>query len=112
MRIPDACRGGVARGCRLRRLRRVKQPVGARLAQGLHATAYNGSMPASGPVLAGCQVSADRRSLLLKFDAAGLKGEAVVFNRSSTVDKEDTALCEPETPAFFTAPGCRQKAAG
>ena len=29
---------------------RMKKPLGKRLAQGLFATAYNGSMPVSGPV--------------------------------------------------------------
>ena len=71
---------------------RMKKPLGKRLAQGLHATAYNGAMPVSGPVIAGCQVSADARSLVLEFNGTLLKGDGVVFNTSNTVAKEDTAL--------------------
>lgn len=71
---------------------RVKKQVGQRLAQGLLATAYNGSMPVSGPVLAGCQVSADKQSLLLKFAAAGLRGETVLFDQSNTIAKEVRAM--------------------
>ena len=36
---------------------RLKRPLGRRLAQGLHALAYNGSMIAAGPVFGGCAVA-------------------------------------------------------
>ena len=70
---------------------RMKRPVGRRLAQGLHATAYNGTMPVSGPVLAGCQVSGSK--LYLRFNKTLLKGEKVLFNSDRTIEAEDTALC-------------------
>ena len=70
---------------------RMKRPLGKRLAQGLHATAYRGRMPLSGPVLAGCRVSG--ASLTLHFDEGLLKGEGVTFAGASTVEAEDTALC-------------------
>lgn len=70
---------------------RMKKPLGKRLAQGLHATAYNGSMPAGGPVLAGCQVSGS--VIHLRFNNTLLKGETVLFNSSRTIEAEDTALC-------------------
>jgi hypothetical protein len=71
---------------------RMKKPIGRRLAAGLHATAYNGSGPVSGPVLAGCSVEEQGRILSLRFNTALLKGQGVLFNDSSTVAKEDTAL--------------------
>jgi hypothetical protein len=70
---------------------RIKRPVGKRLAQGLHATAYNGTMPVGGPVLAGCQVSGSAIHLL--FNKTLLKGEKVLFNASNSIEAEDTALC-------------------
>ena len=70
---------------------RMKKPLGRRLAAGLHATAYNGSGPVIGPVLAGCSVE-DGRILRLKFNTKLLKGQGVLFNSSSTVAQEDTAL--------------------
>lgn len=69
---------------------RMKKPLGKRLAAGLHATAYNGTMPAGGPVLGGCSVAG--KALTLKFNVELLKGQGVLFNTSSTVALEDTAL--------------------
>lgn len=71
---------------------RLKRPLGQRIAQGLHGTAYGGTGPITGPFLAGCQVSSDGNSLRLSFDSKLLRGEAVVFNSSNTIEREDTAL--------------------
>lgn len=72
----------------------MKKPVGDRLAQGLHAFAYNGTEIASGPVFTGCTVRQNRNSasLTLTFDATLLRGESVGFDPQNTVKKEDTAL--------------------
>ena len=80
---------------------RMKKPLGRRLAAGLHSTAYNGSGPVIGPVLTGCSVEEGSPwQLRLKFNATLLRGQGVLFNASSTVAKEDTALyvaCLPHT---------------
>ena len=44
-------------------------------------------------VLAGCEISTDGGSLVLRFNASLLRGESVLFNSSNNVAKEDTALC-------------------
>ena len=66
-------------------------------------------MPASGPVLSGCQVSSSSSggggrteeeggsqssslTLTLRFDSTLQKGEHVTFNSSNTIAAEDTAL--------------------
>jgi hypothetical protein len=59
---------------------RTKDVIARRLAQALWATVYappGTPLLASGPVLAGCDLAADGRSLTLTFDAAALKGEAL-----------------------------------
>jgi len=61
---------------------RVKSQVGARLAQGLHAAAYNGSgMIAAGPVLSGCRHAKDKKTLTIFFNSSLLRGETVLFNK-------------------------------
>ena len=78
---------------------RMKKPLGRRLAAGLHSTAYNGSGPVIGPVLTGCSVEEGSPwQLRLKFNATLLRGQGVLFNASSTVAKEDTALYVPCLP--------------
>ena len=71
---------------------RVKKAVGMRLAQSLHAVAYNGTAIAAGPVFDGCDIAADGLTLTLRFDKKLLKGERVLFDATNTIEKEDTAL--------------------
>lgn len=71
---------------------RMKTPVGARLAQGLHAVVYGSSSLASGPEFAGCTLDTNSKQLVLTFNLSLLRGEKVIFNQNNTVAKEDTAL--------------------
>ncbi len=53
---------------------RLKKPVGQRLAASALVAVYGFAGPVTGPTLAGCQVSADGRTLALRFNATLLAG--------------------------------------
>ena len=62
---------------------RTKGFISDRIAQGAFAFVYEpaGELLDSGPVLSGCTMSADGKSLTLSFDASRLKGERIVVGK-------------------------------
>jgi hypothetical protein len=77
---------------------RTQGLISDRLAQSAYASVYEpaSELLESGPVLSGCSVSADGKTLTLAFDAARLKGESVTVSKPAgyamSLALENTAL--------------------
>ena len=76
----------VRRGC----CRRLKRPVGERLAIAAFNQVYGGTRASTGPTIYGCKASASK--LTLEFDPALLKSSKVVVQPIANITTEPTML--------------------
>jgi len=82
---------------------RPKMWIGRRLAAAVHAVAYGGGGPASGPTLAACSVSPDGGSIVVTFNTSLLRGDVVVVERYNLTAV--ASAMEVQTSRNMTAPG-------
>jgi hypothetical protein len=74
----------------VRRCRRLKRPVGERLAIAAFNQVYGGTRASTGPTISGCKASASK--LTLEFDPALLKSSKVVVQPIANITTEPTML--------------------
>ena len=74
----------------VRRCRRLKRPVGERLAIAAYNQVYGGTRASTGPTISGCKASASK--LTLEFDPALLKSSKVVVQPIANITTEPTML--------------------
>ena len=59
---------------------RDKKPVGVRLARAAAASVYNKGGAATGPTITGCALSADKKSIVIQFNASMFAGDTLTVN--------------------------------
>ena len=71
---------------------RDKKPVGLRLARAAAATAYSKPGAATGPTITGCTLSADKRSIVVKFNASLFGGDTLAVGDYSKTNTSQMSV--------------------